>query len=53
MVGTLIEAVFTSSTYMALMSFRALAQYSAEEQIKAMVTLTLLVGLLCWPYPLL
>ena len=53
MVGTPIAAIFTSSVYMAvinasamaLVAFDALAAYSGEEQVKAIVTLTLLVGL--------
>jgi SulP family sulfate permease len=53
MVGTPIAALFTSSVYMAvinasamaLVAFDALAAYSGEEQVKAIVTLTLLVGL--------
>jgi SulP family sulfate permease len=53
MVGTPIAAIFTSSVYMAvinasamaLVAFDALAPYSGEEQVKALVTLTLLVGL--------
>ena len=53
MVGTPIAALFTSSVYMAvinasamaLVAFDALAPYSGEEQVKAIVTLTLLVGL--------
>ena len=53
MVGTPIAAIFTSSVYMAvinasamaLVAFEALTPYSGEEQVKALVTLTLLVGL--------
>lgn len=53
MVGTPIASLFTSSVYMAvinasamaLVAFDALAPYSGEEQVKAIVTLTLLVGL--------
>jgi SulP family sulfate permease len=53
MVGTPIAAIFTSSVYMAvinasamaLVAYDALAAYSGEEQVKALVTLTLLVGL--------
>jgi len=53
MVGTPIAAIFTSSVYMAvinasamaLVAFDALKNYSADEQVKVIVTLTLLVGL--------
>lgn len=53
MTGTPIAALFTSSVYMAvinasamaLVAFDALSPYSGEEQVKAIVTLTLLVGL--------
>lgn len=53
MAGTPIAALFNSSVYMAvinasamaLVAFDALAPYSGEEQVKAIVTLTLLVGL--------
>lgn len=53
MVGTPIASLFTSSVYMAvinasamaLVAYDALAPYSGEEQVKALVTLTLLVGL--------
>ncbi|MFA9406641.1 MAG: SulP family inorganic anion transporter [Anaerolineales bacterium] len=53
MVGTPIASIFTSSVYMAvinasamaLAAHDALAQYTGEEQVEAMVTLTLLVGL--------
>ena len=52
MVGTPIAALFTSSVYMAvinasamaLVAYDALAAYSGEEQVKALVTLTLPVG---------
>ena len=53
MVGTPIAAIFTSSVYMAvinasamaLVAYDALAPYSGDEQVKAIVTLALLVGL--------
>jgi SulP family sulfate permease len=53
MVGTPIAALFTSSVYMAvinasamaLVAYEGLSPYSGEEQVKAIVTLTLLVGL--------
>ncbi|UCC52875.1 MAG: SulP family inorganic anion transporter, partial [Anaerolineaceae bacterium] len=53
MVGTPVAALFTSSVYMAVINasamalvvFDALAPYSGEEQVSAMVTLTFLVGL--------
>jgi len=53
MVGTPIAAIFTSSVYMAvinasamaLVAYDAMAGYSGEEQVEALVTLTLLVGL--------
>ncbi len=53
MVGTPIASIFTSSVYMAvinasamaLVAHDALAQYTGEEQVEAIVTLTLLVGL--------
>ena len=53
MVGTPVAAVFTSSVYMAVINtsamalvvLDALAGYSGEEQLKALVTLTVLVGL--------
>jgi SulP family sulfate permease len=53
MVGTPIAAIFTSSvkmavinaSAMALVAYDALAGYSGEEQVEALVTLTLLVGL--------
>jgi SulP family sulfate permease len=53
MVGTPIAAIFTSSVYMAVINasamalvvYDALAPYSGEEQVSALVTLTLLVGL--------
>ncbi len=53
MVGTPIAAIFTSSVYMAvinasamaLVAYDALAGYSGDEQVEALVTLTLLVGL--------
>lgn len=53
MTGTPIAALFTSSVYMAvinasamaLVAFEALSPYSEEEQVKAIVTLTMLVGL--------
>ena len=53
MVGTPVAALFTSSVYMAvinasamaLVAFDALAGYSGDEQVAAMVTLTILVGL--------
>ena len=52
MVGTPVAALFTSSVYMAVINtsamalvvFEALSGYSGEEQVKALVTLTLLVG---------
>jgi SulP family sulfate permease len=53
MVGTPIASIFTSSVYMAvinasamaLVAHDALTQYTGEEQVEAIVTLTLLVGL--------
>ena len=53
MVGTPIAAIFTSSVYMAvinasamaLVANEALVNYTGEEQVEAIVTLTLLVGL--------
>ena len=52
MVGTPVAALFTSSVYMAVINtsamalvvFEALSGYSGEEQVIALVTLTLLVG---------
>lgn len=52
MVGTPVAALFTSSVYMAVINtsamalvvFETLEGYSGEEQTKALVTLTLLVG---------
>ncbi len=53
MVGTPIASIFTSSVYMAVINASAMAlvahdeltQYTGEEQVEAIVTLTLLVGL--------
>jgi len=53
MTGTPVAALFTSSVYMAVINtsamalvvFEALQGYSAEEQVTALVTLTILVGL--------
>jgi SulP family sulfate permease len=53
MVGTPIAAIFSSSVYMAvinasamaLVAYDALADYSGDAQVEAIVTLTLLVGL--------